>query len=466
MKKNIIYTVMVAVSILLSACGSNSKKDPVPTPAPPPGGYVFANFTSELNIEEYKTYPIKFQLTKDGLVVPNAPVSMKVPDKSIGSIQEYSVVTDENGKGTFVYTPPAIFPEKGELSVVFTDGDITLEESVKLDFNLNTDIPSDGRATTLSIAYETTECDDKRGIVGHYHVHAVDRFSRLPIVDIPVRVSLINGIKMINSKKVQEGKGKIVYKNSADTTSPIEFFDPSTSYAQTSVEKGDNLIIFPSQGRTDASYIGGWDIKSVSDILTLNEHYLNLVQSNSLTYIIGNEERLLGGESGAVGTLAVAHVEPNYTTDNNGYAYFDIVFDAKLAGHTVTVEAHGNEDGNRIGVSQKVALRLDGDSFTAPDTVIPNTGGTVEARIGITINPTCVGTEPLIDVPINPNTFHIEDKGKLHCQIDQDQSDYHTNGYGAVTIVVNTDGNITETGGVDECTITWDGDITSLLYEY
>ena len=459
MKKNIIYTIIIAVGILLSACGSNSRKDPLPTPTPPPGGYALANFTSELNIEEYKTYKIEFQLTKDGLVVPNATISMKVPDKSIGSIKDYTVETNENGKGVFVYTPPAVFPEKGNLYVVFTDGNITLEETVKLYFNLKTDIPTDGRATTLSISYETSECDDKRGIIGHYHVHAVDRFSRLPIVDIPVRVSLINGVEMINNEKVQIGKGSI---NNYD---PIEFYDSSVNFAtQTNLKNGDNLIIFPSQGRTDASYIGGWDIASVGETLTFRDYYYNLVSATTLTYIVGNEERLLGGQNGAVGRLAVAHVEPNYTTDNNGYAYFDIVYDPILAGHTVTVEAHGDEDGARIGISQKVALRLDGDSFTAPDTIITNTGAPTKARIGITINPSCVGEQPLIDMPINPATFHIEPE--LHCQIDQDASNYHTDGYGAVTIAVNTDGNTTETGGVDKCTITWDGDIESLLYEY
>lgn len=456
MKKNILYSVLVLVSILIVGCGSNSRKDPTPTPTPPPGGYAFANFTSQLKIDEYKTYPIKFQLTKDGLAVPDASVSMKVPDESIGSISKLTVVTDENGKGRFVYTPPAIFPEKGKLYMVFTDGNITLEGTVKLDFDLNTDIPSDGRATTLSISYETSECDDKRGIIGHYHVHAVDRFSRLPIVNIPVRVSLINGIVQINNTKVQIAKGSIYNYD------PVEFVDKSINFAtQTNVKKGDNLIIFPSEGKTDASYIGGWDIASVSNNLIFNKYYYNLVSSTNLTYIVGNEKRLLGGENGAVGKVAVAHVEPNYTTDNNGYAYFDIVFDPILAGHTVTVEAHGDEDGSRIGIAMKTALRLDGDSFTAPDTTVPNSGGLEIARIPLTINPSCTGNQPLIDVPINPNSFQVT-PGK-NCIIDQSASEYHTDGYGTVTIGVQTDGNTTAT---ENCTITWTGDITSLLYEY
>jgi len=462
MKRKILYTVMVAVSILLTACGSNSKKDPIPPPPPPPGGYVFENFTSELNIDEYKTYPIRFQLTKNGLVVPDAIVSMKVPDKSIGSINTYTVTTDANGKGAFTYTPPAVFPDKREkLYVVFTDGNITLQKAVTLTFDLNTDIPTDGRATTLSITYLTSECDASRGIIGHYAIHAVDRFSRVPVVDIPVRVSLVNGITLINNEKVQKGKGRIFYENPSEVTSTIDFADGSTDFSQAGVKEGDNLIIFPSEGRTDASYIGGWDIKSVSDILTLGEQYTNLVQDNRLTYMIGNEKRLLGGENGAAGRLATAHVEPNYTTDNNGYVYFDIVFDPILAGHTVTVEAHGNEDGRRIGVAMKTGLRLEGDSFTAPDTEVPNAGGLVKTRIPITINPTCVGNQPLIDVPLSPGSFHAE-PGK-NCQIDYGESDFHTDSYGAVVIAVNTDGNTTAT---ENCTIKWNGGPSSLLYEY
>ena len=456
---------MVAAGILLSACGSNSKADPIPTPTPPPGGYAFMNFTSKLTIDEYKTYPIRFQLTKNGLAVPDAEVFMKIPDQSIGSIRDSKVITDENGKGAFVYTPPAVFPEKGQLFVVYTDGNITLQETVKLSFDLKSDIPSEGRPTTLSISYRKTECKDE-SIIGYYSVHAVDRFGRPPVVPIPVRVSLVNGIKIINNDIIQKGTGHIAYSNPSDISSPIVFSDGSVDYAaQTEVKAGDNLIIFPSQGRTHVSYIGGWDIKTVSDILTLNEQYNNLVQDGSLTYMIGNEERLLGGRNGEAGRLAVAHVEPDYTTDNNGFAYFEINFDPILAGHTVTVEAHGNEDGHRVGVAQKVALRW--DDFTAPDIKVSNSGGTEVAYIPLTIDlqaQGCSGNQPLIDVPVNPNSFKVDPS--KHCQIDKENSRFYSDAYGSVKIVVNTDGNISDTGGTDDCTIKWDGGITSLLYEY
>ena len=459
MKKNIIYTIIIAVGILLlSGCGSNSRKDSVPpTPPPPTGGYAFANFTSELNIEEYKIYNIEFQLTQGGLAVPGASVFMKVADKSIGSIEDYTVETNENGEGAFVYTPPAIFPEKGELFVVFTDGNITLEETVKLNFNLKTDIPTDGRATTLSISYEGSECIKERGIVGHYHVHAVDRFSRLPIVNIPVRISLINGIEIINNEKVQIRKGSI---NNYD---PIEFYDSSVNFAtQTNLKNGDNLIIFPSQGRTDASYIGGWDIASVGESLTFRNYYNNLVTETSLTYIVGNEERFFGGEYGEGGESAVAHVEQNDITDENGYVNFNIVSDFTLAGHTVSVEAHGNEDGNRIGVAQKIFIRLPGDDFSASEVTVPNDHNTTrKVTMHLTINPECTGNQWLMETPVNPKSFNAEPTE--HCKIVVAETERSTNEKGNIKVAVKTDGN--ETAAL-QCTISWNGGPGSLMFEY
>ena len=417
-------------------------------------GYAFDNLTSLLDITTYEKYKIEFQLTKDGIVVPDAVVSMKTFDKNLGSVDAYTVTTDENGEEDFIYTPPAVFPEAGTLYIVYTDGNITLEEPIALDFNLDTDA-SDGRATTLSIAYETSTCDEKKGMIGHYHVHAVDRKSNVPLVGIPVKFSLVNGVIEVNNNKVQKAKGNIY------DTDPVAFIDHSVNFlTQTKVENGDNLIIFPSEDKTDASYLGGWDIKSVGENLTFSEHYLNLIETTNVTYIIGNEERLLGGEDGEAGTLANAHVEAvESTTDTDGYAYFDVVADMILVGHTVTVEAHGDENGDRIGVSQKVFLRLEGDDFSTSPTEIQNIEGTRQVRVPLTIYPSCSGSQPLIDVPIARNSFTIT-PGE-NCAIVG--GDFHTDSSGIVTLSVNMDGNTTAT---ETCTIEWDGGPGSLRYEY
>lgn len=445
------------MSMLLSGCGSNSKKDPItPTPPPATNGYAFKNVTSNLNITAYEKYKIEFQLTQNDFAVPGAPVAMKVFDQHLGSVESNSVVTDENGKGSFSYTPPAVFPETGTLSIVYTDGNISIEAPITLKFNL--DESSDGRATTLSIVYESTEYDVKRGMIGHYHVHAVDRKSNLPTVGIPVKFTLVNGVKEFNGEKLQISKGSIY------NTDPVTFIDNSINYAmQTKVISGDNLIIFPSEGKTDSSYLGGWNIKSVSDNLTFSGMYSNLIDTTNLTYIIGNEERLLGGDNGEVGSLVIAHVEiVDDITDADGYAYFDIVFDPKLAGHTVSVEAHGDENGRRIGVAQKIGLRW--DKISAPSVTTPNSGSIEKVRMAIFIELENGGSEYLIDVNLAPNSFTVEKSP--HCSLNEAQSNFNTGAYGHVLIAVNTDGNTTSTGGVDECTVKWSGGMSSLYYEY
>ena len=189
MRKNILasLTFLFVSVLMLTGCGSSNNDGTLPIimpaqpePTPDVNGYAFDNLTSTLNITSYEKYKIEFQLTQRGVAVPGAPVAMKVFDQSLGSVASNFATTDENGKGDFIYTPPTVFPETGTLKIVYTDGNITLEEPIVLDFDLDTDA-SDGRATTLSIAYENTTCDEKRGIVGHYHVHAVDRLSLIHI---------------------------------------------------------------------------------------------------------------------------------------------------------------------------------------------------------------------------------------------------------------------------------------------
>lgn len=457
MKQNKQYTAIFIIFILfLSGCGTDTKENPVP-PVGVVDGYTFNNFTNELNITTYDNYRIEFQLTKDGIALPLSVVSMKVFDSNLGSVQSLTAITDEDGKGFFLYTPPKVFPESGTLTISYTNGDIVLNATIQLMFNLEPGT-SPGRATTLSIVYETSECDDKRGLIGHYHVHAVDRFSRLPLVGIPVKVSLVNGVREISGEKLQKSGGNI------RNTTPVSFYDNTINFdTQTNILEGDNLIIFPTENKTDISYLGGWNIDSVGQELTLDGEYTNLINATNLTYIVGNEERLLGGEDGEVGILANAHVEMiESVTDTQGYAYFDIVFDPALAGHTVSVEAHGDEDGKRVGIAQKEFLRLDGE-FTAPETVIENDGSTQTFDIPISIQPSCMGEQALIDTPIDFDSFTIEPQA--HCDIVK-AAPFETDQFGNVSVTVSTDGNTTATGGQDECTLTWEADASSLGYEY
>jgi hypothetical protein len=412
-----------------------------------------------LVIDSYKSYTIKFKLNKDDFAFPEATIRLKSFDSKYGAVNVSAVITDENGKGEFIYRPPTNMPDTGTTFVLQYVYEATLAnestkqltQNVTLNFNFDPNKSGNGRATTLSISYLTTECNKQRGIIGHYNIHAADPYSREPIVGMDVDFSLINGVTILNGRKVQKGSGTIY------NGSPIIFRDNKANF-DTRVAATDNLIIMPTQRASDINYMGGWSIAGVGKELQLYGTYNNIQSTKNLTYIIGNEQRLLGGNNGAIGIETVAHMEAvDSTTDRNGFAYFDIVFDPALGGHTVIIEAHGDEDGSRFGIAKKEFLRL--DDFSAPDVEIVNSGGVQNVEIPISIEPGCIGNQHLIDVPINPSSFSVEPV--KNCTIVG--GDFLTNSGGNVKLEVLSDGNFTVS---KKCTIRWKGGPQSLQYEY
>jgi len=144
-------------------------------------------------------------------------------------------------------------------------------------------------------------------------------------------------------------------------------------------------------------------------------------------------------------------------TDQDGFAYFDLLVDPILGGHTVTVEAHGNENGRRFGVAQTEFLRT--SDFTAASVVFPNAGGSRDIYMAPRIIPGCVGDQPLIDVP----TGNYEVSPSDHCYISASNSNFHTDGNGHARIHVVMDGNVT---AAKECTVSWRGGSISVGHEY
>lgn len=310
--------------------------------------------------------------------------------------------------------------------------------------------------TTLSIVYDSTSNNDAGKIVGHYHVHAVDAQGK-PMTNLALNLSIVNGVKEIRNQKLQNATGTI------ESSAPIGFYDAGVNFSQTGVGVGDSLIIVPSSGKTGIEYLGDWKITAVAAGLTLRENSFHLESTSGLTYVIGNEERFLGGTSGR-GEIAVAHIESveNNTTDDNGFTYFDIVFDPTLAGHTVTVGVH--TDGNRIGIGKVIGLRA-AEFFGGPVTV-PNSGGIQYVTMTLGIDPGNGGTEHLIGVNIVPSSFSVEPA--KDCSLNYDASDFHTDGGGSVLLAINTggSGNSTTTDEATVCTIEWAGGITSIYLEY
>ena len=147
MKKNIIYSfTFIAISVLLTACGSNSKTDPIKvapysffnatTPititksgggscsagTSSSGGLCLAggtscssgscgstsdsNSTSSSQISKSDGMYISVQLLNHGLVAPGELIQMLSFDIAYGAIVNQYVITDQNGRATFEYEAP------------------------------------------------------------------------------------------------------------------------------------------------------------------------------------------------------------------------------------------------------------------------------------------------------------------------------------------------------------------------
>lgn len=292
----------------------------------------------------------------------------------------------------------------------------------------------------MSIAYESTEYDAQRGFVDHYRVHATDANGN-PISGLALKESIVNGVKKIRNRKLQVTTGSI------ESSTPINFFDNGVDFSQSGVKAGDNLIIIPSSGKTNPSYLGDWTIRNVGSSLTLAEGSFNLESTNGLTYIIGNEQRFLG--SNGSGRIATAHIETpanGGTTDADGFSYFDVVYDPVLGRHTVTVGVH--TAGDRKSAGKIVDLR--GGELSAGTFKFTTAGGQHYINMTVFVNFGTGGSEHFIDQIINPST--IEVTPVENCFLNEALSDFHTGPAGQISLVVDTflDANATEPL---ECTV-------------
>ena len=324
--------------------------------------------------------------------------------------------------------------------------------------NSNDAVGGHENQNALSIVYESTTSEPGTGkMIAHYHVHAVDEKGK-PI-NLPLKVSLVNGVREIRGQKVQHGTGTIL------STKPITLHDDRVDFSNTSVKVGDTLIVIPSQGKTGKDYLGDWKIIQKGNDLQLRERSYGLESTGGLTYIVGNRERVLGR------TIAVADVRTkagrdsnNSSTNSRGFTQFDVVFDPVLAGHTATVGVH--TEGNRMGAAKIITFR--GGKFIASEAKVLITGETEYARMRILIDPGKGGTEDLMDVDLVPSSFSVEPLS--NCRINYQRSNFHTDFTGSVHIAVDTfvgtDSNGTQGSGSEVCTIKWEGGAGSIYYEY
>ena len=135
MKKNLIYSLVLVLTVaLLSACGTNSKENP----PEPEGPYAFFNATTPLQVikptEVNGTITgadsnVIVQLLKNGLVEPGQSIQMKPFDFRYGNLLNSVVSTDANGNAIFQYQAPsgsdydAIRGQDITIEAVFLDPD-------------------------------------------------------------------------------------------------------------------------------------------------------------------------------------------------------------------------------------------------------------------------------------------------------------------------------------------------------
>ena len=113
MKKNIMYGFLLFVAIVLfTACGTDNKENP----PQPDGPYSFFNASTPVVVTPPITdvngtvlgadYNLSVQLLEYDLVKSGETIQMKSFPMQYGFVTNQIVLTDENGRATFIYNAP------------------------------------------------------------------------------------------------------------------------------------------------------------------------------------------------------------------------------------------------------------------------------------------------------------------------------------------------------------------------
>jgi len=305
-----------------------------------------------------------------------------------------------------------------------------------------------GPVKSMSMVYINSipSCSKTPSLPGdRYLIHVVDKYSN-PAQGVRVTPTLVNGVKIIGNRS-----GQI---NAA--TPPNDFNDSNHDF-DVNVTTDDRLIVTVNSDRSNQSYLGNWTIDDVNGHnLDLNETY-NGNTTDQLSYIVGNEKRVLGND------IVLAHiVDPanKYVTDESGGLEVEVCFDPPLAMHTVTLAAHILDRGQRTGISTKQGLRW--DTFTSSVATVDNDGHTHTVSVHLGLGGAIV--EDLSNLDVDLSSFIIVKKP--HCKITTITNPLRTDGGGHVSLTVSTDGNVSQTGGVDTCSVSWNKKAGSIYMEY
>jgi len=197
-----------------------------------------------------------------------------------------------------------------------------------------------GGESSMSILLEgIVKLDRTRGCQKYFVVHAVDgNGNAIPGLKVDANV-------IVRAKASGNASGMI------HTTSPITFTDSNYNFNGSNIIFGDDLIVLPSSNNYHPSYLGDWKIyKTENSTLTLRDSAYNLETTDNLNYIVGNASVYVPGYGNAVAHVENRDNNGTITTNADGYAYFDLLYDLALIGHSYVVGAH-TTDGYRIGAS-------------------------------------------------------------------------------------------------------------------
>ena len=309
-----------------------------------------------------------------------------------------------------------------------------------------------GSVTSMSLAYVGSEVDESGLFLNHYVLHAVDQYANPAKEGLVFHPALVSGTKVVVPNPLMVGgTGELL-------NGTPSFRDNGTSFADVSAEDNDRVIVMPNlRDYYVQDYIGNWKISEV-----ISEHELAFEsvfsgeEKENLSYVIGSDKRAFDGGL-LIATADVANPDGLFVLGKDGTAPLEVKFDPVLAGHTYVMGAY-IDDGNRTGVAIKEAFRWGGYTSTTKEVDNDGSSYTVGLQLGIEGGGSA---EHLKELTLASDSFVLDHPEE--CDINVSASDFTTDDNGYVVLEVITAGSDDE---VKTCSVTWNKNPGSILYEY
>ncbi len=331
---------------------------------------------------------------KPDVSIPNADVknvtaTMKFPKMLKFDTDATSVTYANKNQNSF-----ALHAENlSGVAIVIVEA--TVFDGVK-DVTLRQEFPiviTSGPISSMSMFHASSSFDASKGVYQDlYTLHAVDKYGNPVNEGTALHPTLINGVKTEGTLgDIAAGNPSVFTDASADFSSVVD----------TNQNAGDRLIVIPATNTTSKFYLGDWSIKShTATALTLEEEYDD-VNTNGLTYVVGNENRVLVINGKSKTAIAdISSPDDNFKTDAQGNMQFVVSYDPDLKGKTFYLAANGPSGEKRIGTALKssffyggyqlrvlindVTFSSPGSSFSTGFYVLDSVGNTYDGQFNVT----------------------------------------------------------------------------------